>query len=78
MDSQLDYPASAETLKQKMIRAGQDVPEWRTWLETQPEAGRQGEKVELPERVGNEQFEAGAGQRVVRQTEIPATPLPIP
>jgi transposase len=61
-----------------MIQAGQDVLELRTWLETQPEAWRQGEKVEWLERVWNEQFEVGEGQRVVRQTEIPAAPLQNP
>jgi hypothetical protein len=78
VDSQLDYRARGETLKQKQIQAGEDLLELRSWLAAQPEALRQGEKVELLERVWNEQFEVGEGQRVVRQTEIPATPLQNP
>lgn len=78
VDSQLDYRASGETLKQKQIQAGEDLLELRSWLAAQPEALRGGEKVELLERVWNEQFEVGEGQRVVRQTEIPARPLQNP
>ena len=78
VDSQLDYKASAETLKQKTTQAGQDVLELRTWLATQPEAWRQGEKVRLLERVWSEQFEVAEGQQVVRKTEIPATPVQNP
>src|SRR5688572_17735352 len=71
VDSQPDYQASAETLKQKMSQAGEDLLELRTWLATQPEAWRQGEKVRVLERVWSEQFEVVEGQRVVRKTEIP-------
>jgi transposase len=78
VDSQLDYKAAAETLKQKTIQAGQDVLELRTWLATQREAWRQGEKVRLLERVWNEQFELAAGEHVVRKTEICATPVQNP
>ena len=78
VDSQLDYKASAETLKQRMTQAGEDVLELRTWLALQPEGLRQGEKVELLERVWNEQFAVVEGQGVVRKTEIAATPVQNP
>jgi transposase len=78
VDSQLDYKASAETLKQKMTQAGEDVLELRTWLALQPEGLRQGETVELLERVWREQFEVAEGGGVVRKTEIPATPVQNP
>jgi transposase len=78
VDSQLDYKAAAETLKQKTTQAGTDVLELRTWLETQTEAWRQGEKVELLERVWSEQFEVAEGGGVVRKSEIPATPVQNP
>lgn len=78
VDSQLDYKASAETLKQKMTQAGEDVLELQTWLALQPEGLRQGEKVRLLERVWSEQFQVAEGQRVVRKTEIPATPVQNP
>ncbi len=78
VDSQLDYKASAETLKQKLIQAGQDVLELRRWLATQPEAWSQGEKVQLLERVWSEQFEIGEDGGVVRKTEIGATPVQNP
>lgn len=78
VDSQLDYKASAETLKQKMTQAGADVLELRTWLAAQPEAWRQGEKVRLLERVWSEQFEVVEGQGVVRKSEIAATPVQNP
>jgi hypothetical protein len=78
VDSQLDYKAAAETLKQKTTQAGQDVLDLRTWLQTQPEAWRQGEKVELLERVWSEQFEVAEGGGVVRKSEIGATPVQNP
>jgi hypothetical protein len=76
LDSQPDYQASSEALKQKMTQVGDDLLELRTWLTTQPEAWRQGEKVQLLERVWSEQFEVTQGQQVVRKAEIPATPVP--
>ena len=78
VDSQLDYKASAETLKQKMIQTGRDALELRRWLATQPEAWSQGEKVQLLERVWSEQFEIGEDGGVVRKTEIGATPVQNP
>jgi hypothetical protein len=78
VDSQPDYKASAETLKQKMIQTGEDLLELRTWLASQPEAWREGEKVRLLERVWSEQFEVVEGQGVVRKSEIPATPVQNP
>ena len=78
VDSQLDYKASAETLKQKTTQAGEDVLELRTWLAAQPDAWRQGEKVQLLERVWSEQFEVVEGQGVVRKSEIAATPVQNP
>lgn len=78
VDSQPDYQASAETLKQKMTQVGEDLLELRTWLAAQPEAWRQGEKVQLLERVWSEQFEVAQGQQVVRKAEIPATPVQNP
>jgi len=78
VDSQPDYKASAETLKQKMVQTGEDLLELRTWLAAQPEAWRQGEKVQLLERVWSEQFEVAEGQQVVRKAEIPATPVQNP
>jgi Transposase domain (DUF772) len=78
VDSQPDYKASVETLKQKMTQAGEDLLELRTWLASQPEAWRQGEKVRLLERVWSEQFEVVEGQGVVRKSEIPATPVQNP
>jgi DDE family transposase/transposase-like protein DUF772 len=78
VDSQLDYKASAETLKQKTTQAGEDVLELRSWLALQPEGLRQGEKVQLLERVWSEQFEVIEGRGVVRKTEIPAAPVQNP
>lgn len=78
VDSQPDYKTSPETLKQKTTEVGQDVLELRTWLATQPEAWRQGEKVGLLERVWSEQFQLAEGGGVVRKTEIPATPIQNP
>ena len=78
VESQLDYKASAETLKQKVIQAGEDILELRSWLALQPEAWRQGEQVQLLERVWSEQFEVAEGGGVVRKTEIPATPVQNP
>ena len=78
VDSQPDYKASAETLKQKMVQTGEDLLELRTWLAGQVETVRQGEKVQLLERVWSEQFEVAEGQQVVRKTEIPATPVQNP
>ena len=53
MDSQLDYKAVAETLKQKTTQAGTDVLELRTWLGTQPEAWRQAEESKVKELMKN-------------------------
>ena len=78
VDSQLDYKASAETLKQKMVQTGEDVLELRSWLAAQPQALRQGEQVQLLERVWSEQFAVGKDGGVVRKTEIPATPIQNP
>ena len=78
VDSQPDYKASSEVLKQKMTQVGEDLLELRTWLAAQPEACRQGEKVRLLERVWSERFEVVEGQGVVRKTEIPATPVQNP
>ncbi|MCI0353562.1 MAG: transposase, partial [Acidobacteria bacterium] len=78
VDSQLDYKASAETLKQKMVQTGEDVLELRNWLAGQRETVRQGEKVQLLERVWSEQFEVAEGAGVVRKTQIPATPVQDP
>jgi len=78
VDSQLDYKASAETLKQKTTQAGEDGLELRSWLALQPERLRQGEKVRLLERVWSEQFEVVEGQGVVRKSEIPAAPVQNP
>jgi transposase len=78
VDSQLDYKASAETLKQKMVQAGEDVLELRSWLAAQPEALRQGEHVQLLERVWSEQFAVAEEGEVVRNNEIPATPVQNP
>jgi len=56
------YKASAETLKQKMSQAGKTC--WSCDLAGNPtEAWRQGEKVQLLERVWSEQFEVGEDQR---------------
>jgi len=65
-------------LKQKVIQAGQEVLELRTWLASQPQALRQGEQVQLLERVWSEQFAVAAGGEVVRNPEIPATPVQNP
>ena len=78
VDSQLDYKASAETLKQKMVQTGEDVLELRNWLAGQRETVRQGEKVQLLGRVWSEQFEVAEGGGVVRKTQIPATPVQDP
>ena len=78
VDSQPDYQASPETLKQKMTQVGEDLLQLRTWLAAQPEACRPGEKVRLLERVWSEQFQLAEGGGVVRKTEIPATPLRTP
>lgn len=78
VDSQLDYKASAETLKQKVMQTGQDVLELRRWLQAQPEALRQGEQVQLLERVWSERFAVAASGSVVAKTEIGATPVQNP
>ena len=77
VDSQLDYKASGETLKQKMVQMGEEVLELRNWLAAQPEALRQGEQVQLLERVWSERFEVREGG-VVAKTEIGATPVQNP
>ncbi|MGH9556835.1 MAG: transposase, partial [Terriglobales bacterium] len=78
VDSQLDYQASAETLKQKVIQTGEEVLELRSWLAAQPEALRQGEQVQLLERVWSKRFEVREGGGVVAKTEIGATPVQNP
>lgn len=78
VDSQLDYKASPETLKQKMVQTGQDMLDLRSWLAAQPQALQQGEQVQLLERVWSEQFEVAEGGEVVRKSEIPATPVQNP
>ena len=70
VESQLDYKSSAETLKQKVMETGEDVLELRRWLALQPEAWRQGEKVQLLERVWSEQFEVDEAGGGVRNTEM--------
>lgn len=70
VESQVDYRASAETLRRKMGEAGADAWQLLQWLAEPGQRERaMGTQAQLLQRVFGEQFEVQAGQRAVLEKE---------
>ena len=61
----LDYRSSEETIRAKLVQAGEDLRQLKTWVAEQAEAVKGGEKASWLERVFEENFEIVEG--LVRQ-----------
>ncbi len=56
VESKVDYQTSEEGLRKKVRRAGEDIVRLQAWVKTLGEEMRQGEQVQLLQRVFEERF----------------------
>lgn len=71
VESQVDYKSTGEILRQKMGQAGRDAREVLDWVKGLSEETRQGEAVQLLQRVFDENFEAGDDGAVEKRPAQP-------